>query len=90
MVTGENPGFADAIAQDYHLIGSSACVDTGTSLLPEANDLSRQYVKHRSSEPRPSSGVLDIGAFEVQQSDGVPPSVPKNLIIISRNQTGWN
>jgi hypothetical protein len=90
MVTGENPGFVDAITQDYHLIGSSACVDTGTSLLPEANDLSRQYVKHRSSEPRPSSGVLDIGAFEVQRSDGVPPAAPKNLIIISSNQTGWN
>jgi hypothetical protein len=83
MVTGDSPEFLDATAQNYHLNGSSACVDAGTSLHPEANDLSRQYVKHRASEPRPSSGALDIGTFEVQQPDGVPPSAPKNLRIIS-------
>jgi len=81
MVTGESPGFLDGPAQDYHLNGSSPCVNAGASLHPEANDLSSQYVKHRASEPRPSSGSRDIGAFEVQQSDAVPPSVPKNLRI---------
>jgi hypothetical protein len=85
MVTGENPGFLDATAQDYHLSASSPCVDAGASLHSEANDLSYQYVKHWASEPRPSSGTLDIGAFEVQQSDGIPPSAPKDLRIISRN-----
>ncbi len=85
VVTGESPGFVDATAQDYHLNGSSACIDAGTSLLPEANDLSRQYVKHRASEPRPTSGPLDIGAFEVQPSDKTPPSAPMNLRILSSN-----
>jgi hypothetical protein len=85
MVTGENPGLLDDAAQDYHLSASSPCVDTGASLHSEANDLSYQYVKHRASEPRPSSGALDIGAFEVQRSDGIPPSAPKDLRIISRN-----
>jgi hypothetical protein len=83
MVTGESPGFVDAAAQDCHLNGSSACIDAGISLLPEANDLSRQYVKHRASELRPSSGPLDIGAFEVQPPDRTPPSVPANLRILS-------
>jgi len=85
MVTGENPGFIDAAAQDYHLSASSPCADAGASLHSEANDLSYQYLKHRASEPRPSSGTLDIGAFEVQPSDGIPPSAPKDLRIISRN-----
>ena len=85
MVTGESPGFVDTPAQDYHLISSSACIDAGISLLPEASDLLRQYVKHRASEPRPLSGPLDIGAFEVQPSDRTPPSAPMNLRIISIN-----
>jgi hypothetical protein len=83
MVTGESPGFVDAAAQDYHLNGSSACIDAGTSLLPEVNELSRQYVKHRASELRPISGPLDIGAFEVQPPDRTPPSAPANLRILS-------
>jgi len=90
MVTGENPGYVDATAQDYRLNSSSACVDAATSLLPEANDLSRQYVKHRASEPRPSSGALDIGAFEAQQSQEGSPAAPRNLRIISGNQMLWN
>jgi hypothetical protein len=85
MVNGESPGFVDAAAQDYHLMNSSVCIDAGTSLRPEANDLSRQYVKHRASEPRPSSGPLDIGAFEVQQQDTTPPQAPTNLRITSTN-----
>jgi hypothetical protein len=85
MVNGENPGFLDATAQDYHLSVSSACVDAGTTLHSEADDLSYQYVKHQVMEPRPSSGTLDIGAFEVLSSDSIPPSAPKDLKIISRN-----
>jgi hypothetical protein len=85
MVNGESPGFVNAAAQDYHLNTSSACINAGASLPPEADYLSRQYVRHRTSEPRPSSGPLDIGAFEIQQTDPVPPSAPKNLRIIIRN-----
>jgi hypothetical protein len=85
VVTGESPGFIDAIAKDYHLHDSSACVNAGTSLHPDGYPLLYQYVKHQASEPRPSSGLLDIGAFEFQTSDGNPPSIPKNLRIISSN-----
>jgi hypothetical protein len=28
------------------------------------NTVTRQYVKHQSSEPRPDDGRIDIGAFE--------------------------
>jgi hypothetical protein len=84
-ITGEVPGFVDATAQDYHLNSASPCINAGTSLHPEAYALSHQYVKHRASELRPSSGSLDIGAFEFQSPDGTPPATPKNLRIISRN-----
>jgi len=82
-VIGDNPGFMDATAQDYHLNDSSACIDAGTSLHPEADHLSYQYVKHLAWEPRPSSGLLDIGAFESEQPERIPPPVPKNLRIFS-------
>jgi hypothetical protein len=85
IVTGESPGFIDAIAQNYHLSDSSSCINGGTSLHPDGYPLLYQYVIHQTSEPRPSSGMLDIGAFEFQASDGDPPSTPKNLRIISGN-----
>lgn len=67
MVTGTSPGFVDAATQDFRLQASGQAVDTGNSLnsdvLPEYG-LSRQYVKHRASEPRPVNGSIDLGAFE--------------------------
>jgi hypothetical protein len=81
MVTGASPGFVDASTQDYHLDESSVCIDAGASLHPEADELQAQYVKHRASQPRPSAGPLDMGAFETQQAD-TPPTPPRNLRII--------
>jgi hypothetical protein len=85
MVNGESPEFVNPAAQDYHLNTSSVCLNAGASLPPEPDQVLRQYVKHRASEPRPSSGPLDIGAFEIQQADPIPPAAPKNLRIISGN-----
>jgi hypothetical protein len=84
-ITGDGPGFADVPSQDYHLIDASSCVNAGALLHPEADGLSFQYVKHQSSEPRPSSGAIDIGAFELQLSDATPPARPRNLRVISGN-----
>jgi hypothetical protein len=84
-VTGETPGFADTPAQDYHLIVTSPCLNAGTSLHPEAYALSHQYVKHRVSQLRSSSGAPDIGAFEFQSPGGIHPAAPKNLRIILGN-----
>jgi hypothetical protein len=67
FVIGTNPGFAETANQDFHLASNGQAVNAGTNLngntLP-ANDIVRQYVKHQSSEPRPVSGVFDIGAYE--------------------------
>lgn len=67
MVSGSSPGFVDASLQNFRLAEGSAAVNAGTGLhsaVTPANELFRQYVLHQLSEARPSSGVLDIGAFE--------------------------
>ena len=67
FVTGTNPGFADAANQNYRLVSNGQAVNAGTALNPDvlsANDLMRQYVPHQTSEARPVSGALDIGAYE--------------------------
>jgi hypothetical protein len=70
-IEGASPGFVDEAGQDYHLAAASACVNAGnllnSAVLP-ANDVVRQYVKHRSSEPRPNDGALDVGAYELGSS----------------------
>jgi hypothetical protein len=66
-IAGENPGFVDEAAQDYHLAKGSPCIDAGRNLNPRAlpdNDVRFEYVKHQKLAPRPSDGKLDIGAYE--------------------------
>jgi hypothetical protein len=67
-VEGSSPGFRDEPTQDFRLAMNSANVDAGTSLaapvLPD-HDVTREYVKHQSSQARPNDGTLDIGAFEL-------------------------
>ena len=79
MVVASSPLFASESGQDYHLTAPSACVNAGTALhasvLP-ANDVTRQYVKHQSSEPRPSDGHLDIGALELAATATTPAAPP--------------
>jgi hypothetical protein len=69
MVTGTAPGFVDEASQDYHLNSTAQCVNTsGNSALNPAvlpsNDVTLQYVKHKSTEARPNDSVYDIGAYE--------------------------
>jgi Putative Ig domain len=52
---------------------TSPNVNAGTVLAPDPlpePTVSREYVKHQSSRPRSNDGVLDIGAFEME--DGQP------------------
>jgi hypothetical protein len=66
-VTGLDPGFADWNSQDYRLAQGSACIDAGAALDPAVlpdNALTSEYVPDQRSEPRPTDGPLDIGAFE--------------------------
>jgi hypothetical protein len=76
-VLGTDPGFANFGTQDFHLAAGSGCINAGTALHADASayPVTLQYVKHQSSETRPSDGILDIGAFEAA---GGPPA---NLVI---------
>jgi hypothetical protein len=70
MVTGSAPGFVDEASQDFHLTSNAQCMNTsGNSALNPAvlpnNDVIRQYVKHKSTEPRPNDSIYDIGAYEL-------------------------
>jgi hypothetical protein len=73
MVEGVSPGFVNEAGQDFHLTSQSAAVNAGGNLhsaVLSANNLLRQYIKHFSSETRPSAQPFDIGAFEFGASGG--------------------
>ncbi len=75
-VQGASPGFADEPGQNYKLAAGSTCINAGTFPAPAVfpnHDVLRQYVKHQSSEARPSDGSYDIGAYEF--ASGVPPKL---------------
>ncbi len=73
-VTGSDPGFVSLAQQDFHLLPSAPV--RGLAVAPpaetSAHPLLRQYVKHRQSEPRPESGLRDIGAY----GSAAPPGEP--------------
>jgi hypothetical protein len=76
-ITGSAPGFVDAAGQNFHLVAGSSCTNNGATLAPAvlpANNVVRQYVKHQQDEPRPISGALDIGAYEIAGALPVPAS----------------
>jgi putative Ig domain-containing protein len=75
-VLGASPGFADEPGQNYKLASGSACINAGTFPAPAVfpnHDVVQQYLKHQSSEARPSDGSYDIGAYEF--ASGVPPKL---------------
>ena len=67
QIEGQDPGFADAAAQDFRLTAASDCVNRGIAradvMLPEHAVL-LQYRKHQRSEHRPRDAMGDLGAFE--------------------------
>ncbi len=62
-VVGTDPGLVNRSLYDYHLQGTSACINAGT---PPDSTLwpLYQYVHPCAREPRPTQGVIDIGAYE--------------------------
>jgi hypothetical protein len=75
-VWSATPGFVDAAAQDYRLTANSAAVDRGKPLTSSlAPLLTLQYKRHATVEPRPSDGLVDIGAFEFDRDTNNPPAV---------------
>ena len=67
-VEGDDPGFVDLAAQDFHLIETAAARDAGGPLL-DGLVISEQYVVHQGSTPRQSDGPVDLGAFEYCRTD---------------------
>ena len=74
VVGGKSPGFVDEAIEDFRLGPDSACIGAGAPLHPHAlfgHALTRQYVRHQSSQTRISDGrnrdrSLDLGAFEFE------------------------
>lgn len=67
FVTGTAPGFVDLAGQNFKLAAGAQAINAGTALHADAltaNNVLRHYVKHQQSEARPSSGSLDLGAYE--------------------------
>ena len=66
-IVGASPGFTNESSQDFTLGAASPLRDRGAILhaaaLP-ANDLTREYVKHRNARVRVFDGSIDVGAFE--------------------------
>ncbi len=68
------PGFVDGAARDFGLGAGSSARDAGGSVPAAArHPVLFQYVPHGGSAPRPSDGIIDIGAFE---SGTTSPAVP--------------
>jgi hypothetical protein len=66
-VQTSSPGFVNEAGQDYRLAAGASAANAGTGLHPNvlpAHNVTRQYVKHQSSQTRPVNGVIDIGAYE--------------------------
>jgi hypothetical protein len=67
-ITGALPGFVDFAGQDFTLAAGSACLDVAIAVNPAVlpdGAITRQYVRHQSSEPRAVNGAAsDIGAIE--------------------------
>ena len=64
---GDSPGFRSFDAGDFRLLPTSACRNAAVALHADAlpdHHVTRQYVPHQRTKPRPRRGVLDVGAFE--------------------------
>lgn len=72
-VVGSSPGFRDELNRNFRPAVGSTLVNAGAPLaavlLPEPA-ISREYLEHQSNRSRSDDGVIDIGAFELE--DGQP------------------
>ena len=67
-IEGDEPGFRDALLQDFGLAAGSAAIDAAGPLAPDAQELRIQYCRHQGAEERPNDGRPDLGAFEFAPS----------------------
>ncbi len=82
-ITGTEPGFIDALGEDFTLTGTSQAVDQSGSFpenITTNYPLDQEYVKHADVIARPVQGnAMDLGAFESSSTGNSAPSVPQNL-----------
>jgi len=98
-ILGADPGLVNRLSYDYHLSGSSPCIDSGVA--PDSGLTPvYQYVHPCDREPRPEHGIMDIGAYEYG-SNAVPdrakpmrgPAVRPNPFVafarVAGHDRGW-
>lgn len=91
QVASDDPGFADAGAQDYRLLGGAAAVDAGTALHAEAlpeHAVARRYAKHQATLPRSDPGAPDLGALAVPEPAGAASGIAAALALAARGLRG--
>ncbi len=85
-VIGTAPGFIGEGSQDYGLTMTSDAVNAGTTLHGSAQPVLYEYVKHQGAQVRPNDGVVDLGAFEMQ--DGQPAELVLTTTSLPNGTTG--
>jgi hypothetical protein len=83
-VTGTSPGFVDVPGQDFRLTAGSNAINAGAALAAAVvplNTVVRQYVKHQSSQARPSDAAFDIGAYEFSSAATSPCDLNKDSTV---------
>jgi hypothetical protein len=65
IVTAADPGFADPVTYDVHLLGTSSCIDAGYDSAPSLPDFDYE------GQPRIIGDHVDIGADECIESGDV-------------------
>ena len=93
LLEGSEPGFADLASGDYHLAPGAPVIDQGQPL-PEAipHRTDRQYLRERSWELRPGTGLPDMGAFGFARAgdlDGSDRVDPADVILGLRVLAGY-
>ena len=63
----DDPQFVDAIGGDFHLLGSSPCIDAGrNSYVPSGVDKDLDGNKRIVDGDNDGTATVDIGAYEYQ------------------------
>jgi len=77
-IQGDDPGFVDFAARDFHLKRESSCIDRGAGLIQYVDGRgvtvsikpAREYVNHLEDAARSEDGHLDLGAYEFRLPSG--------------------
>lgn len=93
QVTGSDPGFVNAAADEFEPTAASPCRDTAVALAAAAvpdHVPVFEYVKHQASRTRAQDGKPDLGAYEFASTTGVPVGFdePSRIVATPNPSTG--